>query len=134
MKLSTSVVHLSNYRELMSFLLRFTSQNPGAIARSALYLQLDDRKQKSDHELPKWVPSKRMVAETLGITSGKLPSIGTDGQYFLEQSMIGVCVSWYQGNANSLFSGAESDLLSVSESFSSKKTTEAESRGLASPV
>ena len=118
----------------MSFLLRFTSQNPGAIARSALYLQLDDRKQKSDHELPKWVPSKRMVAETLGIASGKLPSIGTDGQYFLEQSMIGVCVSWYQGNANSLFSGAESDLLSVSKSFSSKKTTEAESRGLASPV
>ena len=87
----------------MSFLLRFTSRNPGAVARSALYLQLDDRKQKSDHELPKWVPSKRMVADTLGITPGKLPAIGTDGQYFLEQSMIGVRLSVYNQGEIAVF-------------------------------
>lgn len=79
-----------SYKELMDFLLRFSMRSPGPIGRSALYLQLDDRKLKTDQDLPKWVPSRRMLLSAFGISPESSSEIGHEATYFLEQALIGV--------------------------------------------
>lgn len=79
-----------SYKEMMSFLLRYSARNPGPVGRSALYLQVDDRKQTPIQELPRWVPSKRMLTEIFGIPPAKIKDLGPEAIYFLEQAMIGV--------------------------------------------
>eukprot|EP00210_Caulerpa_lentillifera_P007357 g7032.t1 len=90
LKTVSAIIHISNYKELKNFVVSFSNGYASAIPRSALYLQLDDRHYTSSNDAPRWVPTSRMLGEVFGIPSSKLPTLGQDVLYFLEQAMIGI--------------------------------------------